>query len=142
MMLWQLNSLPHGKIFMLFCRLMIFIKINFLDKFFQEYNLSVKQIRSRSGLMWVQSVCKGYELCNELNSVSNKIYMGKSCSEILQMPKTSRPDIDVILTFIMLNSTDHELYPAILKFINMIKTTSEDFKASNLFLFFNILLYK
>ena len=31
-----------------------FFKINFLEKLFQEYHLSVKQI-------WVQSACKGYE---------------------------------------------------------------------------------
>ena len=84
-----------------------------------------------SGLMSVQSVCKGYEqttlVGNELNSVSNKIYMGKSCSEILQMPENSRPGINVILTFFMLNSTEHEIYPAILIFINMINTTSEGF---------------
>ena len=41
-------------IFMLFCRLLIFFKINFLQKFFQEYNISAKQI-------WVQCVCKGYQ---------------------------------------------------------------------------------
>ena len=60
-----INSLPPGKFFMLFCRL-IFFKINFFEKFFQEYHLSVKQIGSRlgptlSGLVWVQSVCKSYQ---------------------------------------------------------------------------------
>ena len=34
---------------MLFCRLLIFFKINFFDKFFQEYHQSVKQFGSRSG---------------------------------------------------------------------------------------------
>ena len=31
----QINSLPPGKMFMLFCRLLMFFKINFLEKFFQ-----------------------------------------------------------------------------------------------------------
>ena len=42
-----MSSCPHqlfapGKFFMLFCRLLIFFKINFFEKFFQEYHLSVK----------------------------------------------------------------------------------------------------
>ena len=32
-----------------FCRLLTFYKINFFEKFFQEYNQSVKQLASRSG---------------------------------------------------------------------------------------------
>ena len=43
----------------------------------------------------------------------------------------------------MLNSTEHEIYPAhkcleevILTFISSINTTSESFKASNIFFFF------
>ena len=56
---------------MLFCRLLIFFKIYFFDKFFQEYHQSGEQFGSRSsptepdvlsGLIWVQSVCKGYQL--------------------------------------------------------------------------------
>ena len=44
-----LRALHSGKFFMLFCRLQIFFKIIFFEKFFQEYHLSVKQIGSRSG---------------------------------------------------------------------------------------------
>ena len=44
-----INPLPPGKFFMLFCRLLIFFKINFFEKFFHEYHLNVKQIGSRSG---------------------------------------------------------------------------------------------
>ena len=44
-----LNSLPPGKFCMLFCRLLIIFKINFSEKFFQEYHQSVKQFGSRSG---------------------------------------------------------------------------------------------
>ena len=40
----KIEALPPGKFFMLFCRLLIFYKINFIEKFFQEYHLSVKQI--------------------------------------------------------------------------------------------------
>ena len=43
------NSLPHGKFFMLFCRLLIFFKINFFEQIFREYHLTVKQFGSRSG---------------------------------------------------------------------------------------------
>ena len=39
-----INFLPPRKFFMLFCCLLIFFKINFFEKFFQEYNLSVKQL--------------------------------------------------------------------------------------------------
>ena len=45
-----------------FGRLLIFFKINFFEKFLQEYHLSVKQIGSiLSGLIWVQTVCKSYQ---------------------------------------------------------------------------------
>ena len=43
------NLMPSGKFFMEFCRLLILCKINFFEKFFQEYHHSVKQFRSRSG---------------------------------------------------------------------------------------------
>ena len=36
-------------IFHVFCCLLIFFKINFFEKFFQEYHQSVKQLGSRSG---------------------------------------------------------------------------------------------
>ena len=55
-------------IFILFCRLLIFFfKINFLEKIFQEYRQSFKQIGSRSGatfcrgLIWVQTFCECYQ---------------------------------------------------------------------------------
>ena len=36
-------------------------KIYFFGKFFlEEYHQSVKQFGPRSGLIWVQTVCKGY----------------------------------------------------------------------------------
>ena len=49
---------------MLFCCLLIFFKINFLKKFFQEYHQSVKLFGPCSdslGLIWVQTVCQGYQ---------------------------------------------------------------------------------
>ena len=54
-----------------------FFKINFFEKFFQEYHQNVKQIGSRSGPMFVgpdlvQTVCKSYQQTTlvgiELNS--------------------------------------------------------------------------
>ena len=55
-----------GNIFHAFCRLQIFFKIIYFEKFFQEYHHSQTvwiQIRPNilSGLMWVQTVCKGYQ---------------------------------------------------------------------------------
>ena len=52
-----------------FCCLLIFfsLKSNFFEKLFQEHHLGVKQIGSRSGLifvsglMWVQTVSKDYQ---------------------------------------------------------------------------------
>ena len=44
-----INSFPPGKLFMLFCYLLIFFQIDFFEKFFQEYHLSDRQIGSRSG---------------------------------------------------------------------------------------------
>ena len=55
----RVNSLPHA-----FLSSADFIKINFFEKFFQEYNQSVKQCGSRlvptflSTLIWAQTVCK------------------------------------------------------------------------------------
>ena len=51
---------------MLFCHLLTFSKINFLQKFFHEYHQSVKQFRLRSGPTFFpndffQTVCKGYQ---------------------------------------------------------------------------------
>ena len=52
-----------------FCRLLIFFKINFFEKFFQEHLYVTRvsnfwiQIRPNilAGLIWVQAVCKGYQ---------------------------------------------------------------------------------
>ena len=38
-----------------------FFKSNFFEKLFQEYDQSVKQFESRTGLIWVQTVCKSYQ---------------------------------------------------------------------------------
>ena len=43
-------NVAPGKFFPLFCRLLNFFKINFFEKFFQEYDQGVKQFGSRSGL--------------------------------------------------------------------------------------------
>ena len=46
--------------------LFLFTSPDFFEKLFQKYHQSLKQIGSRSGLtfnglIWVQSVCKGYK---------------------------------------------------------------------------------
>ena len=45
----NIKSLLPRKFFMLFCRLLIFFKLNFFEKFFQAYHQSVKQFESKSG---------------------------------------------------------------------------------------------
>ena len=50
-----------------FCQMLIFFKIHFFEKLFQEYHRSVKQVALRSGptycrgLACVQNVCKIYQ---------------------------------------------------------------------------------
>ena len=53
---------------MLFCRLLIFFKINFRKKFVQEYHpigcqtvWTLIKLDNSSGLIWVQTVCQGYQ---------------------------------------------------------------------------------
>ena len=41
---FSFNYLPPGIFFMLFSGLLIFFKINFFKKFFQEYHLSVNRL--------------------------------------------------------------------------------------------------
>ena len=76
------NSLPPGKTFLLFCRLLVFFfKIKFFEKISQEYHQSIEQFGSRSGLTlrWglicIQSVCKSYQQTTlgdkELNTRAN-----------------------------------------------------------------------
>ena len=42
-------SLHAGKFFIIFCRLLIFFKIDIFKKFFQDYHQSAKQFGPRSG---------------------------------------------------------------------------------------------
>ena len=64
---------------MIFCRLLIFFKINFFEKVFQKITSECQtvwiQIRPdiMSGLIWIQTVCIGYqqtELVPRKNSTS------------------------------------------------------------------------
>ena len=57
---------------MLLMDLLIFLKTNFSEKFFQKYHQSVKQFAS----IWVQTVCKDFQQAkqvgNELNGFFEK----------------------------------------------------------------------
>ena len=44
----RVTSLHAGKFFMLFCRLLVFFKINLFQMFFQEYHQTVNRERSGS----------------------------------------------------------------------------------------------
>ena len=54
-------------LFILFCRLLIFFKINFLKKnslrntIKMSNSLDLDQAQRLSGLIWIQTVCKGYQ---------------------------------------------------------------------------------
>ena len=57
-----------------------FFKINFLKRIFQKYHQIVKQFRPdrpSSGLIWVQTVCRGYQqttlVDKEFNDICTKI---------------------------------------------------------------------
>ena len=60
-----------------FCCLLILFKINFFKNLFQEYHQSIKQFGSRfgknilSGLIWVQTVCKGYKQTSPIGKEVN-----------------------------------------------------------------------
>ena len=46
----QFNSFPPWKIFLAFCHLLIFFKINFLEKFFQKYDQHTGQAAIENAL--------------------------------------------------------------------------------------------
>ena len=61
-----------GKFFMLFCHLLIFFKSTFLKNSFRNTirvsnNLVPDQARHLSVPIWVQTVCKGYQLTTQLS---------------------------------------------------------------------------
>ena len=60
--LTRINSLPPGNFFMLFSCLLIFLK-KILSGIPSECETDWVQLRldNSSGLIWVQTVCKGYE---------------------------------------------------------------------------------
>ena len=58
-----LNFLPPGKFSPLFCRLLIFFKINFLKNSVRNMirvSISLDRADVLSGLIWFQAVCKSY----------------------------------------------------------------------------------
>ena len=69
--------MPPGNFFMPFLSSADFFQNQLLKKI-QEYHLSVKQIGSRSGpillsgLVWVQSVCKGYKQSTQVGKELSK----------------------------------------------------------------------
>ena len=63
------------------CRLLIFFKNQFFEKFFQEYHLCQtvwNQIRPDilSGLIWVQTVCKGYQQMTLVGKGVKQLFIG------------------------------------------------------------------
>ena len=65
-----------------FCRLMIFFKMNFFEKFFQEYHQCQTvwiQIRpdALSGLIWVQTtVCEGHQQTTKVADSKEQVNEG------------------------------------------------------------------
>ena len=79
-------SLPPGKFFMLFCRLLIFFKINLLKKFF-ECQIVWIQIRPDIllGLIWVQTVCKSYQQTTLGDKELKTLPIFSSCINVFQL---------------------------------------------------------
>ena len=51
-----------------------FFSINFFQKkIFQEYHQNVKQFGSRSGQIWVQTVCKGYQQMIKVDTSEERV---------------------------------------------------------------------
>ena len=68
-----------NKNFHIFCCLLIFFKINFFEKKNQEYHQECRTVRIQMradillGLIWVQTVCKGYQqmTCRQKGNKTN-----------------------------------------------------------------------
>ena len=72
---------------MLFCLLLIFFKINFFEKFFQQYHqCQTDWIPIRpdilSGLIWGQTVCKGYQQTTLVGKELRMLLGGKEVKKI------------------------------------------------------------
>ena len=69
---------------------MVIFKITFFEKFFQKFYRSVKQIGFRSGptfckmsgLIWIQTVCRGYQQAPLVGKVNCKCEMKMNCKKI------------------------------------------------------------
>ena len=72
----MINSLPTGKYFMLFCPLLIFFKINFMENLFQEYHLCQTA--------WIQIVCKSYQQTTLLTlKAPRKMHLKMASAEVV-----------------------------------------------------------
>ena len=65
---------------MLFCRLLIFLKIKAFVNYFRNStrmsnSLDHDQARHLSGLIWVQTVCKGYQQTTLVGKVKTRTYL-------------------------------------------------------------------
>ena len=77
-----------------YCRLLTFFKINIFKKFFQEHYQSVNSLESDQVnillvLIWVQTVCKGYQQMTKLAA---------SKERVLEISPTTTPVATLFLT--------------------------------------------
>ena len=105
-------SFPPGKSFILFCLLLIFFKINFFQKLFQEYQLSVKQIESRSG----RTFCRTWSG----SKLFAKVISRRRVNSVLSLLSV-KPTTLILLKKMRATFATHELItlfqPQILKFL-------------------------
>ena len=101
-----LNSLPTGYVACFCCCLLIFFKINFFEKIFQEYHQIVKQFGSRSGLtsglIWIQTVSKGnQQMALVVTPYPTNIFVPIFCKCCLIFTSTAYIQMHFRLQFIM-----------------------------------------
>ena len=94
------KQVAPSEFFHVFCHLLNFFNVNFSEKFFQEYHecqtiWNLIRPDKMSGLIWVQSVCKGYQQRTLVsNELKQQIYQYVS---IFWLPVLSRGSMIVCL---------------------------------------------
>ena len=94
---------------MLFCRLLIFFKISFFEKFFQEcHQCQTVWIQIRpdilSGLIWVQTVCRGNQQMTLIDKELNTCHHMSRIRIFFLLSQNVIIFLTIILTHISLRS--------------------------------------
>ena len=113
------NTLTHCILFFFHAILSsadFFLKINVLKNFFQEYHQNVKQFGPLSGLIWVQTVCKGYQqtalVDKELIKHTFSFLIDKYCNIV-------RSNLQTLQSFISTSHLKRKVFKKIRSFANV-----------------------